>query len=481
MRLRNAMLISLVLFVVPVLPAWAQDQGTPGQAGQTGTSQAPTSGVSGQETQPVEENQTPAETPDSRSFQSTEEFSPGHVSAMRSYFLPSLSISEMMDTNYGVGPGHGQFETTSTVVGRLTFGKFTKHTNISADYYGGEAIYTHRGIPNSTMHQFGITGSYTGRRWSFTLDDRATYLPEAGFGYGGFGFSGGLGMSLGGASGSNLGDVSSVFNPTGALLTGRGNRILNTSVAQAQYAFSARSSISMAGSYSILHFRSPGFTNSTSQTFFTGYSHALNARDYIGINYGFSRYQLQSSVPAFRTQFFQFSYGHRISGRLAMQLGGGPLIQQFTSPISGPATQTSWMATSSLQARARRAGLGLSYSHFTTAGGGVLSGATTDTVRANLGLPLSRKWQFSVGPGLAHNRSLPQTTVGTVKSTYNSFYGNASLSRSLGRYTSVFLTYNYQAQRSSTTPCLSTNCEAFIGRHMVGFGFDFHPKQLTFD
>ncbi len=481
MNLRNAILVTLVVVAMSLPAAWAQDQGAPDQTGQAGTSQAPASQVSGQGSQALEENQAPAETPDARSFQSTEEFSPGHVSAMRSYFLPSLSISEMMDSNYQITPGQKQFEAISTIVGRLTFGKMSKHTNISADYFGGEAIYTHRSTPNSTMHQFGITGSYTGRRWSFTLDDRATYLPEADLGYGGFGYTGGLGLSLGGVNSSNLGELNSVFNPTGALLTGRGNRILNTSVVQVQYATSARSSISVAGSYSVLHFRSPGFTDTRSATFFTGYSHALNARDYVGINYGFSMYQIQSSVPAFHTQFVQFSYGHKISGRLAMQVGAGPMIQQFTLPISGPSTQTSWMATSSLQARAHRGNLGLIYSHFITGGAGVLRGATTDTVRATWGMPLTRKWQFSLGPGFAHNRSLPQTTSGSVESTFNSFYGNANLSRSIGRHISMFFTYDYQAQRSTTIPCISTNCEASLGRHLVGFGFNFHPRQLTFD
>ena len=288
-------------------------------------------------------------------------------------------------------------------------------------------------------------------------------------------------MGLGGASSSNLGDLNSVFNPTGALFTQRGNRILNTSVVQVQYSSSPRTTISVSGSYSILHFRSPGFFDTKSSTFMTSYSHAMNARDYVGLSYGLSWYQLQSSVPAFQTHFVQASYGHKISGRMAMQIGAGPLIQKFTTPITGPATQTSWMASSSLNYRAQKGNLAISYSHFTTAGGGVLSGAHTDTVRANWGMPLLRKWQFSLGPGFAHNRSLPQTNASSVESKYNSFYGSTSISRSIGRHTSVFLTYNYQAQRSEAIPCLTTNCETSSARHLIGFGFDFHPRQITFD
>lgn len=480
MKLRSVTgFLTLVLVMTgPALMGQGQSGST--QAGAAGASQTPASGASAQTVQTGEESPASAETPDSRAFLGTNEFSPGHVGAMRSYFLPSLSVFELMDTNNQVSSGSRQFATATSIVGRLTFGKIGRHSNISGDYYGGESFYNHRSIPKSTIHQFGFTGSYTGRRWSFTLDDRATYLPEAGFGYGGFGFEG-VASGLGGAYSSNLGELNSVFNPTGALLTGRGNRILNTSVVQVQYAISSRSSISVGGSYTILHFREPGFFNTRSSSIMASYSHAINARDYLGVNYGLSLFKLQSSVPAFQTHFVQISYGHRISGRMAMQVGAGPLIQKFTSPFSGPSTQTSWMATSSLQVRARRTDVGFSFSHYTTGGSGVLSGAMTDAVRAQWSVPLSRKWQCSFDPGFSHNRSLPQTTGGGTKFTFNSFYGGAQLSRVLGRHASMFLSYNYQAQRSNTTPCLATNCESSLARHVVEFGFNFHARQITFD
>jgi hypothetical protein len=481
MNFQKAIAICILLAPVFAPATFAQEQGSSGPAGQTGASTAGSSEVTSQGLEPAAVNPNPAEASDARSFQGVEEFSPGHVSAMRSYFLPSLSLTEMADTNYQVAPGHRQFATATTVVGRLTFGKIGKHTKVSADYYGGGAFYNHRSIPSTTMHQFGITGSYTGRRWSFLLDDRATYLPETGLGFAGFGFAGGLGMSLGGAYSSNLGELNSSFNPTGSLVTGRGTRILNTTVAQVQYASSARSSISVAGSYSLLHFRSPGFIDTKSATFLTSYSHQLNARDFVGVNYGFSWYQLQSSVPAFQTHFVQASYGHRISGRLAVKVGAGPLIQEFTSPLAGPSTQLSWIATSSLQVRAGRENFGVNYSHFTTGGAGVLRGASTDSVRGNWSVRLTRKWQCSLGPGYVHNRSLPQTTSGGAESALNSYYGSASLSRSFGRYTSIFFSYNYQAQRSDTVPCLTSTCESSFGRHIIGFGLNFHPRQINFD
>jgi hypothetical protein len=461
-----------VLIVVAALshpaPGAGQDVGEAGQASSPG-----------QETQTTQQSQAAA--PDSRSFLGAKEFAPGRVGQMRSYFLPSLMISEMADSNRSVGDVHQKFVTVDTVVGRLSFGKIGRHSNLSLDYLGGGQVYNHYSNLNTTMHQFGISESYQGRRWSFLLDDRAAYLPESTFGFGGFGWSGSLGPSLGGISGSNLGNLNPMLNTTGALLTSRGSRIINTSTAEVQYAASARSSISVTGSYSLLHFRTPGLSNSKTATFFTSYSHTLSGRDYVGLAYGFTLYKLQSSAPTFQSHFFQFSYGHRITGRLAMQLGAGPLINKFQSPVAGPATVVSWTASGSLDYRTRRNSLGLSFMRYTTAGAGLLAGATTDYVRGTWGLQLTRKWRGSIGPGYARNKSLPQTSAINTTSTYDSIYAYGSLSRSLGRHATMFLSYQYESQRSQISPCLSGACENSLLRHVVTFGFDFHPRQLVFD
>jgi hypothetical protein len=477
MRIRSWIWIVMIVAVLSLARAAAsQDPGLAGAQGQAG---APAS--AGQEAPSAEESQPPAPPSDSRSFLGAEEFLPGRLSQMHSYFLPSFMFSEMADSNYQIAPGQQRWETINSIVGRLTLGKMGKHSDISMDYFGGAQVYNHRSDLNSTIHQFGFTGSYHGRRWSFLVDDRASYLPESTYGFGGFGYSGGLGLCLGGATGSNLANLNPAFDTSGAFLTGRGSRILNTSVVQVQYATSARSSISMAGSFSLLHFRQAGFYNTKSGAFYASYSHKFTPRDFVGVDYGLSLFKLQSSVPAFQSHILQMSYGHQISGRLAMQVGAGPLINEFTNPVSGSSTLISWSAIGSLQYRARIGSLGLSYSHYTTGGGGVLAGASTDRVYASWGMRLSRKWSGSLGPGFSHNRSLPQTTTANTKRTYDSFYGRASLSRTLGRYATMFFSYEYQAQRTDFAPCSTGACGGSLLRHVVGFGFDFHPRQLVFD
>jgi hypothetical protein len=400
---------------------------------------------------------------------------------MRSYFLPSFQFSGVADSNFSVGAGPQKFETAESLVGRLTFGKVGKHSELAADYLGGGQIYNHRSDLNTTMHQLGISQAYQGRRWSLLLDDRATYLPEASFGYGGFGWTGALGPSLGGASGSNLANLNPNFNPVGLLLTGRGARIMNTVSAQVQYLTGPRSAITLAGSYGLLHFRSPGFIDSRNAFFLAGYSRTLTARDYFGLSYGFGLFQFKSSVPTFQTHLLQLSYGHRITGRMAMELAAGAQLNVFSNPVAGSTTPLSWTARSTLNYRAQRGALALSYTRYTTNGGGVLSGANTDIVYGSWSMGLTRNWSGSLGPGYSHNRSLRQTTSGNTGSSYDSAYVGAQLSRSLGPHVSMFFTYNFQTQRSEAIPCLAGDCRTSLLRHLVGFGFDWHPRQIMID
>jgi hypothetical protein len=467
-----------ILVTALCLPATGAGQQR-GEGDQSIQPAAPVSSAS--PTQVREETPAPPSPADARYFLGAEEFTPGHVGRMRSYFLPSFQFLEMADSNFRVGPGPQKFETMNTLVGRLAFGKVGRHSRLTGDYMGGGQIYNRYSELNTTMHEFGITQSYEGRRWSLLLDDRATYLPEASFGYGGFGWTGALGPSLGGAPGSNIPNLNPSFSPTGALFTGRGARIMNTIAAQVQYLAGSRSAITLAGSYGLLHFRESGFIDSRNAFFLLGYSRSLTPRDYLGLDYGFGLFQFKSSVPTFQTHLLQLNYGHRITGRMAVSVGAGTQVNVFKTPLAGSNTLLSWSAHSSLDWRIRRGGVALFYTRYTTNGGGVLTGATTDNVQVAWTMGLTRNWSGSLSPGYSHNRSLPQTTSGNTGITYDSAYAGASLSRRLGPYMTMFFTYNLQTQRSENVPCLTGDCAASLLRHLVGFGFSWHPREIMID
>ncbi len=406
-------------------------------------------------------------------------FTPGSPGQIRSYIQPSFQLFEMGDSNFNLVPGGQAFETESTLVGRLALLRAGKKNQVALDYLGGGTFFTHHSEFNYTMHQFGITDTYQGPRWGLVLDERAAYLPESPFGYGGFGWGGSLGLGLGGALGSNLAPLNPMFNPGQLLFTGRGGRIMNTATVQVSYAASARSTFTLTGSYGLLHFRTPGSINSRDAMFMAGYNRALSARDTIGLSYGYTLFQFPDEHASFAGHFAELTYGHRITGRLAAAAGAGVELNMFPASVAGSGTTvTSWIANASLNYNAGRNAFALTYYRYPTNGGGVSIGGQAQYVAFMWTRQLTRNWSGSMGPGYSRNHNLLKTGGGQGQSAYDSAYANASLSRALGRYTTVFFGYYLQTQQSQARTCASGNCGESILRHVVTFGFDWHPRQI---
>jgi hypothetical protein len=477
-------IVSVITLCLPAVGAGQQadTQANQPQNGQGSTQGQPLAPVSaGGTAQNPEGAQTAPTVEDARSFGGAEASSIRSPGSAHGYFLPSFEFSEMADSNFEIGGGPQRFEAISTLMGRLDYQKSSRHSTTTVEFIGGGSIYNHHSELNSTSEQFGISHSYQGRRWSFLFDDRASYLPESPYGYGGFGFMGALGQDLGGASGSNLSNLNPAFSSSQTLLTGRGPRVLNTTVGQMQYKVGSRSSITLSGSYGLLHFREPGFIDTRNSYILFGYNHSISARDNVGVSYGYSMLRYHNLPQSVDTHLLQITYGHRVSGRLAVHFGAGPQFLVIKNPISGSSTSNSWAASSSLDYQHKRQAISLSYNRGTNNGGGVLIGAITDDVRASWSTEFARRWSWSLSPGYAHNRSLSQTTAGNAEIIFNTEYAEVSLSRKFGRNTSMFFTYNFQNQRSDTVPCVLGNCMTGLHRNVFGFGFDFHPRQISND
>jgi hypothetical protein len=200
----------------------------------------------------------------------------------------------------------------------------------------------------------------------------------------------------------------------------------------------------------------------------------------VGVSYSYSLFKFQHIGTSFSTNMVQLNYGHKVNGRVAISVGAGPELSNIKQPGTSSTNSTTWTAHGSVDIRARRGDAALTYYRSSTNGGGLLVGAVTDSVQLAWSTALTRHWSGSITPGYSHNRSIPQTSGGT-QTTINSEFFGASISRMLGRYTSMFFSYNFQTQNSEATPCLVGNCRSSFLRHVVGFGFDFHPRQISAD
>ena len=405
---------------------------------------------------------------------------PGTTSMEHSYFFPSFQIFGLADSHSTLTSGPQKFESIETAVLGLAAESVGKHSRAVADYQGGVLVYNSHSNLDATEHQLGVNWSYQGRRWGWGLDERANYLPESAFGYPGFGWGGALGTDLGGATGSNLGNLNPNFNPNQMLFSSRGSRIVNGTAVEAQYALTPRSSLSVSGGFGMLTFRTRGSIDSTNELFTVAYNHSLNRRDFVAVSYGMNVFQFQPVGESFKVHFFDFAYGHRIRGKLAFDVGGGPQFAVMGSPLFGSSETATWVGHGTVAWNKSRNAFSLSAMRYTTNGGGVLAGTIADQFQFNWSHQWSRKWSGSLGPGYARNTSLPQTILAGAKSTYDSVYANASLSRAFGRNTNMFLNYTFQGQ-SSRAACLARSCNASLSRHVVSLGFAWHRRQIVLE
>ena len=160
---------------------------------------------------------------------------------------------------------------------------------------------------------------------------------------------------------------------------------------------------------------------------------------------------------------------------LSFELAGGPLISVFQY-VNTPSNQrTSWTAYTALNYRAQRTDLGLSYSHYTTPGSGIYVGANTDQLYFSLRSRLTRSLTGSVSPGYSRNSQIYQALGSTPAQPYNSVYVSTSIQRALGRYTDLFFSYTFQDQLTRGTATHTT------ARHLIGMGFNWHPRRLDID
>lgn len=428
--------------------------------------------------------------PDNRPVTGAEQFTLGSGGGQRSYVLARVHFREIADSNSTSTPGSAtNFDSASLLNGELTLKRLWSRSEFSLGYAGGGAIYNTRSDLNQSFHEVSLSQRMAWRRWTLLLTDEASYLPESSFGYAGYNPLSGLGLGLGGF-GTTFSNLNPLFRPNQSILTGLARRVSNTAVGEVQYNFSPRSAFTASGSYGILRFLDTGFVDNSDVIVRAGYNYALNNRDTLGVVYGFSEISFSGTSERILDHLVHVAYGRRITGRLALQLSGGPQINTFrnvptstttstTTPDTG--TQTSWSMGASLRYQMPRTGFSLSYLHGITGGSGLLFGAQTDEVDVAADRQLSRMWSGTVGFGYAHNKALQQTAMGSNPLTFQSWNASAGLGRTLGRRMKVVFTYNMQRQATDTGVCITGTCSSVFLRHQLGIGLDWTSRQYTID
>lgn len=457
--------VAAVCFAVAILTPFLRAQ----QASQDGQ----TSGSASQAT--VSNPQSPAPeqmAPDTHSLAGAFLYTLGSVPEGHNYLQSAFSIGEMGVTNAGYITNGKQSFTTATVP-EASFDLVSKSRRnaFSAGYLGGGYIFNNDPGLSSSFHSAYASDQILFKRLTLVFTDSFSYLPQSAFGFGSFGGLGGIGSFGGGLAGINP-----TFMPNQSILTSQTGSYNNTALVQAQYALSARTAVTVVGSYGIMHaaHRRTGFLSGNMAGGSASVEHSLTPRDTVGVSYQYNNFRYSGLSAAFNSNAINFNYGRKITGRLALQLAGGP--EMIRSRFAGVNyTETVAAGFGHLGYARGRDQFGVSGGRFSSIGSGVLAGAVTEEVDGTWTRQVTRRLSSSVDSGVARNSAL----VGATNPYhYTYWFGGASLDWRLSRYVGLYVSYQYQRQVTNAGLCTTEVCAGALARQFVGVGLTFTPRPF---
>ena len=345
---------------------------------------------------------------------------------------------------------------------QLSLEKASSQTTLN--YSGNGIDYPDRDPALLTYQNLNFSQSFRVGRWGFTAADSFNYSPNSPFG--GYGF--GLPTN---ASFTGQPVLSPQNVPNQSILTPYVDSFYNSVMGQVQYGITPRSSWTASASYGLLRFPDSSLSNTNQITASVGYNYALSAKDSIAVTDMYSHFQYTDFESSFWSDTIQLGYSHRLNGRLALQLSGGPNVTNTTN-LGIAQRDVRFGGTGALLYSKARTSLALSGFAGTTSGSGVLNGANTQSGQFSVTHGFSTTWTTAVALGYSHNSGLVQGE------SYNTIFISPNMRRAITRNLGVNFNYTYQRQLSNVS-CIGANC-ANVSGSIISFGVDykFRPIRL---
>jgi len=477
--LSGIVLSSLVLWV-PLSnaqnPSAGAQQPLPANWGSAGTASAPKEAASGA---PVLGGQDVVE--DTTSLAGAQNLTLGLPPSGHSFLLPSFGIASQAQMNpYNSGQPNSPGVIGSTfLTGRLALTRSSGRSNLSFDYLAGGSFSTDSRQGNSGIQNLHFSDSIHWGRWSTMFGDHLSYTSQSPFGFGGLGSVNNLGVGPGNGFGSNA-DFRNGFLPGQSILITGSPQVSNAAIGEVDYALSHRASLTFAGSYGLLDFVNAGFQSGRNATFQGGYNYRLDRMNSISVFYRFNAIMFSALSQRIEDHSMQLSFARRITGRLSFQVGAGPAVLIYKSPLIGPSTVPSWTASASLNYQYRRLGTEFSYNHSVTGGSGLLAGAETDLFSGYLNHAFNRDWDATVSTGYSRNHALQQTMPTSGSASPQAWYATTRVSRHFVRYGSLFIAYNASGQSSLASICTLPGCRvsSLSSALSIGYNWGLRPFVL---
>jgi hypothetical protein len=427
----------------------------------------------------ADQDSTPSLQPDTSPLTGVQEPTLGVPQFDRSYWVPGFEYTNSVSSASLSQAGSSDWNSTSFIAGSLSLVQAWRHSQLSVNYSGGGFFSTDSSQGDGYFHQFALTQDFKWRRWQLALIDQFSYLPESAFGFGAL--TGVSAPGIGGSLGPTLPGLESSYQPNQSIFTSFGTRYTDSFTVQSAYQISRRSSINVAGSYGFLRFVDAGGIGSDDVIFNVGYNYSLSGKDTLGVLYRFTADRYPGNPQALNDHVAELAYGRKITGRIALQVFGGPDITIFRVPV-GSATQTVGVARGVTLIYAlgpgNRSNLSLTYNHGVSNGSGVQLGASTDLVESRLTHRFSRYWNGNFNFGYARNDGLGNLAASQNSQAFNSYYIGGEISRPIGRSSNLSLGYTAQIQTSTQANCASGNCDTSYTSHRIFSALSWHARPF---
>jgi hypothetical protein len=452
----------------------AQSQATEAQPKPAARAYLPIGGENDQDAnQPTDKLQ-----PDDRPLTGLQQPTVGTPTEKHSYWVPGVSYYNFIQSNaISQGGGNG-WNSTGFATVNLSLLQNWSRSQFSLNCSGGSSFSTDSAVGDSWFQQLGAVQTINWQRWQWKILDQFSYLPQSQFGFGaGYGIGS---PGVGGSLGSNLPGLQSGFNPSQSIFTAVGPRYSNAFGTQINYMLTRRSSVTLGGVYGLLRFTDPGNIESNNVVLSGGYNYQIDPKNSLGASYRFSAFHYIGDPRAIGDHLILIVYGRKITGRLALQLSGGPEITNYRLPAA-TSTQTQYVAGSAaanLTYAFAQGSVSVNYSHGVNNGSGVFVGAASDQVSGSISRRVSRVWSGYSNFGYTHNRNVAAGT-GTSGQSYNTIYAGGSLSRPLGRNANFSLGYTAYIETSNKTVCAGPSCGTNYTTNQITVGLSWHTRPLV--
>ena len=463
--------------------AWAQDTQEPQVPEQPETQAKPKPAARGipaindpNATVDNSEDQTTNWQPDTSPVTGFQSPTLGSPNLEHSYWVPGLEYGSTIQSR---PPGklatNGWFA-DNYVGGQLSLLEARNRSQLGLNYSGGGYFTTDSLQNNGAFHQFSLAQNITLRRWQIQLFDSFSYIPESEFG-----FAGGTNLAVPGVSGT-LGpavpDLGASIVPNQSIYSAIGPRYSNAAAAQMTYLVSARSSITVGGSYGLLHFTESGNVDSDMALGSVGFNYAVGRNDSIGIQYRFAGYHFEGELQALGSHTVSFVYSRKIVRKVALNLFGGPQITNYRVPVANASRNIGISAGGSLKYAFQHGTVNLSYFHGLTGGSGVLLGSNSDGVTAGLNRQLSRIWSGNVSFGYSRNGQL---SVGPsiAGQNFDDWFAGTGISRPFGRNVNFGFSYTAMFENTKLPICAGTACNSNYTDQLVSISLQWHTRPFV--